>query len=91
MGQGYDFFFRYDSHKGKSTLKFHLGRYHNYYWQAILGGDGREAVSSSRKRPYKDAGKPSEVALDKFSCSVKKVKTDSTKAVAFTELLTLLS
>ena len=57
----------------------------------MLGVDDRQPPASGRKRPSsQDVGKPGEVALGTFFRSVKKIKKDSAKAVAFAELLTLL-
>ena len=84
--------FIYDSRKGNSALKFHLSRYHNDLWKAVLRADdcppprppGRKRSSTD------DVGKPGEASLGNFFRSVKKIKKDSPKAKAFAELLTLL-
>lgn len=84
--------FRYDANKGNSNLKYHLSRYHNTYWQAVLEAeDGGNPAATGRKRSGDGSNpKAGEVALGAFFRSVKKVKKDSPKAVAFAELLTLL-
>ena len=83
--------FRYDSNKGNSNLKFHVNRYHTDLWQAVLGvEDDGKLGSSGLKRPSNDSAEPGKVALGNFFRSVKKVKKDSPKAVAFAKLLTLL-
>ncbi len=83
--------FRYDSNKGNSNLKYHLSRYHNNSWQVVMDAEGGGMpTATGRKRLSDGVLKHGEVALDSFFRSVKKVKKDAPKAVAFAELLTQL-